>query len=156
MKNGFILVICIGLNLPAFTQENEAITSAGDFDKNGNGSISWTLGDLSIGTYSLQNITIAEGFQLGLSEDIITAIRKQSDLQILVYPNPTESHISIQVDTKEKLSYRLFDLTGRTMIEEFNTLPETAISLDNLQPGIYLLEVKNDISILKILKIIKK
>lgn len=58
----------------------EVIASAGDYFENGNGSLSWTLGELATETYSNGNITLTQGFQQSYMINL-----SGIDLDLLVY-----------------------------------------------------------------------
>ena len=69
---------------------------------------------------------------------------------LLVYPNPTsgEAIMAFQLPAEQQFSYRLFDISGRMIysqenmgIEGENVVP---LRLENLTPGIYLIDFQSD------------
>lgn len=65
---------------------------------------------------------------------------------LTIYPNPTQSEITISIDSKEKLeSFLLFDIYG-TLIKKgtFYDGSLEKINVNNLRKGTYLLEIQSD------------
>lgn len=65
-----------------------------------------------------------------------------------VYPNPTSSSVTIQLSTSENVKVSLFDIRGRSvynkMFTNSNTMFNQEITFDNLQQGLYLLNVETN------------
>ena len=71
----------------------------------------------------------------------------QNENAIRVYPNPTKGQLNIAINNYSgKLSIQVFDLNGRKVynqeVNDFNA--ESAINLNNLQTGMYLLKVNGE------------
>jgi hypothetical protein len=76
----------------------------------------------------------------------------QENKPIEMYPNPANEFVYIKVTDASYL--RLIDITGKQIYEQF--IPEglNTISLENIKPGVYIVEIasKNAISTLKLFK----
>nr|MBA3285207.1 T9SS type A sorting domain-containing protein [Nitrosopumilus sp.] len=67
--------------------------------------------------------------------------------EILVYPNPANETLNIiGLDLNNDNKILLFDLTGRKIFESIINLSQ--INLTNLDPGLYLYQIKNNSSII--------
>lgn len=157
IKHILILIaisICILNDIQA--QRNEMVSSGGDYFKNNMGSISWTLGELSIETSVLENNILTQGMQQPLLEIMVTSIIESLDNEIKAFPNPTDGLLYLKTTFSGGMSYQVFNLLGNDIDHGLITQSESLISLNNLDPGIYLIKVVEGQSVIKILRIIKK
>ena len=74
------------------------------------------------------------------------------------YPNPTTANLNLKITNYaiENLDYQLFDISGRIISQHKITSEETAISMENLAAGNYIVQVSDNGKTLKTFKIIKK
>ena len=86
--------------------------------------------------------SISEGIQHGI---VINKILTNSNIHVLVYPNPTNSNFNIDIPESfvgGELS--IIDLTGKIVIKERVTQSLTKrIDISNLNDGIYLIRMNN-------------
>jgi len=67
-----------------------------------------------------------------------------NDLQVSVFPNPANTHITIEGDFNEKLEYRIYSLLGEKVMDGFiDGSGSTDIDLTTLQPNPYILRIGN-------------
>jgi len=111
LKKGIVLVLFAIVISPLYAQRSEVIASGSDYFKTNTGSISWTLGELSIETYSSQNKILTQGFQQTFIKNAVTGITETVDLGIEVYPNPAEDRLYLRVLLMTGMSYTLLDLS---------------------------------------------
>jgi len=74
---------------------------------------------------------------------------------VIVYPNPVKEKITILApDNYGKFNIEITDLSGKTVYQKNNILPNNSIDLSNLSKGIYILNIKSANGILtkKIIK----
>ena len=121
----------------------EVVSSAGSYVETTSGSLSWTVGEPVIETITDGTNTLTQGFQQ--SKLTVTAINdlKVSGIELFVYPNPTNSFLSIEVKTDKQryLLLSLFDLNGRLILQKKMTENKQTIKMQNYKPGTYLLKV---------------
>jgi hypothetical protein len=162
MRRNVLIIITLffSVQLMAQSLKQEVIASAGGYNVNGNLTISWTLGETIIPTFTSQDGTLilTHGFQQNL---IITAINENLDtpVKVKIYPNPASSTVTIQFEAatdKEILLY-LLDTQGKLIktdrIEE-STL-EKNIDLEDLPSGVYYLRMLkgNLVNVYKVVKL---
>ena len=70
--------------------------------------------------------------------------------QLLIYPNPTSSFITIKHESNLPLSFRLYDVFGRTIQKFKSKHYETTLDLTKFNDSFYFLEI--DERIVKIAK----
>lgn len=124
------------------------------------GTSSYSVGQITYtsqsGTGGLVNLGVQQPYEIvTLGNDDFAAI----NLVISAYPNPTTDllYLVISNDKWNDLSYQLFDMNGRTLVNLKKIIAsETNVSMQELQRGIYFLAVNNENKTIKTFKIIKK
>ncbi len=125
-----------------------SITATATGGNGGPYSYVWSTGDtgqvlsnLPAGTYTL-TVTDAAGcvnsFIYGLFN---TGIENVAITEVVVYPNPVDDLLSVQLNINEPFSVRLLDLSGRLVLVYEGNDPEVNLDVTGLKPGIYLLQV---------------
>ncbi len=139
-------------------QAQQVIATGGDFNSNTSGSVSYTIGELAIATYSSGDIVLMEGFQPG-NISIPDAIDLTIvDFAINAYPNPVVAELKLQItNAQEKgLRYQIFDMNGKLLKQNRIQAEETTISFSNMTNASYILKISNASSDIKSFTIIKK
>jgi hypothetical protein len=156
-KLNIILIIVCLMQMHTKVMAQSVLSSAGMANKNENGSISWTLGEIAIETFETQNHYLTQGFQqpnlsvVGLEELLLLSYVIQA------FPNPTNDYVHLVVDKEniEKLNYLLYDTSGKLIINEKLTGEQTRINFQALSPGVYYIQVLDGPIRLKTFKILK-
>ncbi len=124
-------------------QAQEVLTTAGSYGETTSGSLSWTIGEPVIETITDGTNTLTQGFQQ--SKLTVTAINdfKVPGIELSVYPNPTNSFLSIEVKTDKQrdLLLSLFDLNGKLILQKKMTGNKQTIKMQNYKPATYILKV---------------
>jgi hypothetical protein len=153
----FLGVLALGL-VPAGLHAQESVLSAGG-DATGNGSFSYSVGQVFYETYFGTDASLAQGVQqayeisstIGITEyDAIT-------LESEIYPNPTKDFLTLDVKDFpfDELDYILYDVTGRALISREIDQSKTIIDMISFPEATYFLKVSDGKSIMKTFKIIK-
>jgi len=147
----------------------EVYPSSGNYYTGTNATLSWTLGESVIETFSGTNAILTQGFQQSLYT--ITSIEETPDnnYQISVYPNPATDLININVYPvksplfngvqsveKSSLKVELIDLQGKRLYYQNINSNNNTVDLKQFPGSIYFLKVyTNDNKLLKSYKITK-
>lgn len=122
------------------------IASAGSYAEADNISLSWTLGEIAVTTMSQGDIVLTQGFQQGYANG--TSIDENPlDWQIIAYPNPVRTNLSIQFDVLEPTIFwvELQDVTGRILQQKQykEILPGDVVSIemDPYKQGVYFFRI---------------
>jgi len=157
-----IIILLFSVSVLAQTTKQEVIASAGGYNTSSDNalSISWTLGETIIPTFTSQDGTLilTHGFQQKL---IITGIDENIDapVKVTIYPNPASETVKIKFETatdKEILLY-LLDAQGKLVktdrIDEAST--EKEINMEDLPAGLYYLRLMKgtQINVYKVVKL---
>ncbi len=87
----------------------------------------------------IQNITISQ---------LNTEIPANNDANLLIYPNPTNATLNIQLGNDLTInSLKIYDIFGKLIIEETQNFNQ--INVENFTTGVYIIEVVSDEKIYK-------
>ena len=148
------------LLLGAFqAQAQEAVATAGGDASGTNGNVSYTVGQVVYTTNTGTTGSVAQGVQQPFEiQTVLGAENFNINLQLAVYPNPTTNWLQLEVRNTDfaNLSYQLFDLNGKMILNEKITAETSSIQMERLPAAIFLLKVVNNNKEVKTFKIIKK
>jgi spore coat protein U-like protein len=124
-----------------------------------NGSVSYSIGQLDYVTVTGSTGTVTQGIQQPY-EIFVVGVEENQDvsLEVSAYPNPTASMLNLKVrnlDT-DVLSYKVYDQNGRLLLHNKLVGDVTAVPMQELPSGSYILKVFNKKTEIKTFKIIKK
>lgn len=82
---------------------------------------------------------------------------KAITLSVTAFPNPTTNYFTLSINEFDisDLSYQLFDLSGKLLIDCEIRSNRTIISVDNFVPATYLLKVMQNNKEVKTFKVLK-
>ena len=148
------------LLLGAFqAQAQEAVATAGGDASGTNGNVSYTVGQVVYTTNTGTTGSVAQGVQQPFEiQTVLGAENFNINLQLAVYPNPTTNWLQLEVRNTDfaNLSYQLFDLNGKMILNEKITAETSSIQMERLPAAIFLLKVVSNNKEVKTFKIIKK
>ena len=140
----------------------DAIITSGSNATGSSGNVAYSIGQVFYTYVGVQSVyNLAQGIQ---HQESVEASIKPEDIevmpQIFIFPNPTVDFVNINMKgfetEKGNLTFNLFDLQGRVIMQNKIKQSETQISLSQLRTSIYILQIYVDKKVLKTFKIIKK
>ncbi len=148
----FVLLGLGGLH----AQENTVAT--GSEATGSGGSSSYTVGQVVYTTDTGTNGSVAQGVQQPY--EISTSVGMevtQINLELVAYPNPTNNRLTFNIGNynNEKLTYQLYDMQGKLLDSKQVVNSSTTIGMQDLPVSTYLLNVLDNNSLLKTLRIVK-
>lgn len=133
----------------------EATSSAGESFTNANHQVDFTLGELSVETYSAGNFSFSEGLHQG-KFSMVTALEDEGQtLAVSVFPNPTIDMLSVD-GLGEAVSVQVFDVSGNLMLEAPLNAHQIQMDVSSLKEGAYTIYVRSKENQLFTSKIFKK
>jgi hypothetical protein len=72
--------------------------------------------------------------------EFINSVFGENTLPIEIFPNPVTSQLNIE-GLETEADFRLYDLTGRVVVDQKMYFGSNKVALDNIQSGIYFVEV---------------
>lgn len=138
----YLLILLIALCATSLRAQ-EVVSTAGSYGETTSGSLSWTIGEPVIETITDGTNTLTQGFQQ--SKLTVTTINdlKLPGIELSVYPNPTNSFLSIEAKTDKQryLLLSLFDINGRLILQKKMTGNKQTIKMQNYKSGTYILKI---------------
>jgi len=119
----------------------ELISADGNFTVNTQGSLSWTIGEVITETQVASGNQLTQGFQQNY-EDFLNVEQLLQSSEILLYPNPFSTSITIQNSSQfEDIHLTIFDTQQKIILErkiEFSLIcQKTTFDLSYLPAGMY-------------------
>ena len=160
MKKTNVLVFAFCMLIYATAAKAQiAVPAAGGNASGKGGTQSYSVGQVVYTTDNGANGIISKGVQQPFEISVVTGIKIFSDisLECVVNPNPVTDFVKLKIEKyeDENLSYQLFDINGRLLLNNKIEGAETNIQMENLLPGTYFLKVTDKNKETKIFKIIK-
>jgi len=96
------------------------------------------------GTYKVE---ITSGTCTEFSDDIIFAtlsVEAFEEGEISIFPNPVKTIINLETNLNEKLTLKLFDVSGKVILNTSSDKKNTSIDVSELSSGIYFLKVNTE------------
>jgi hypothetical protein len=153
----YLIFTLFCLNIVAI-QAQESINSSGGNASSGDGSSSYSIGQVTYTSGDGNDGIINQGVQItyeiaSLGVDNFPNIT----LQMVLYPNPTDSFVFLKIENYEFqiLHSYIYDLNGKLLSNQKINSPKTIIDMNNLPASVYFLNVVDNDNILKVFKIIK-
>ena len=147
-RTGIILCVVLGISGSADRiAAQQVISTAGEsFTSPSFGTISWTIGELLINTYSSGEIVLTEGIQQ--SNLLVTAISipESAPFHLNVFPNPVTDFIHIQGDFSENESYsiRVVSSDGILVLKKEIISESQSLDFTHFMPGNYILIISDE------------
>ncbi len=132
----------------------EVVSTQGESYSNSNGSINFTIGEVSIDTGTDGTNDITQGFHqtnwsfLGL-EDHVTSFNAS------IFPNPTSEVLILKISAFNNVHYYLYDAQGKLVLNDIISAEETLIQVGQFAPGNYTLKLNKENQHLKTFKLAK-
>lgn len=155
----FVIKLAVSQSISPFV-----IANAGDYFSDGTYTLSWTLGEVAIETYTAGNNILTQGFQQP-DYDYITIITEDEteNLHVSLYPNPVNQNLFIEysTDNETDIIIELTDLLGKSVLPPVQlcsseTKNRYVLNLEGKKSNIYLLRIiSKDLTIYKTYRITK-
>ncbi|MCB9033297.1 MAG: T9SS type A sorting domain-containing protein [Chitinophagales bacterium] len=145
MKNILFIIIFL-FTIKAYTQE--VIATTGNHYSNTNYSMSFTIGEPIITTYTTSNIIMTQGFHQTKLTDIASFIKNfYSDATISVFPNPAVNSVQINLKSDKLIQYKtnVYDISGKLIYQTaLLNATQQQIEVSHWSVGTYIIQVVDD------------
>lgn len=151
-----LLLLLLSLSVAG---QRQVVSTAGEFNRNSDGSLSWTLGELTISTWSSSETMLTQGFQ---QSNLVVSTRIEpaagSVFRAIAYPNPVRDRMSVEVDnwSKTTLYLELYDMNGRLLHKQQVQSNPSRLDFGGHPAGEYILQLKKAGKLIQSFKIIKR
>ena len=158
MKTVIFLILPLFIIFQVNVNAQEVVATGGDHFSNSYGSLSYTLGETVIETFSKPEYTLTQGFQQSLLIEPISDSTGKSSIVVVANPNPATHLVRVNVENAGtgNLTYVLSSSGGEQLFTGQFEPPETEIPVESLPPSIYILKIYSGDEEVKSFKIIKQ
>lgn len=149
-----LLLLCFGVNV-LFGQE--AVVPAGGNATGSGGTVSFSTGQVFYLFLPGASGSLSQGVQQAYEIYTVGIVEAGLPFSLSVFPNPTSNRLTLLVKdfNNEKLQFQLYGLSGKLLLSDGVSGPQTLIEMGAFPPGIYLLNVILDNRNVQSFKIIK-
>jgi hypothetical protein len=157
-KKVFVSLILLSGLVQTGLQAQNATTTTGGNARGAGGTVSYSVGQTFYTTHNGTTGTVAQGVQQPYEISVISGINDGAiTLDCTVYPNPTTDYLRLKIadNATLNLTYQIFDINGKQLLNKKVEGSETTISMQGLVPGSYFLKVTDNKQEIKTFKIIK-
>ncbi len=148
-----LIVLCAS---NVFAQE--VVGSAGNSHQVGDMTISWTLGEMVIESFFLDDLILTQGMHQPVL--IVTSVEDciACSYEFALYPNPAAEYVLLEFNNAEvaAFNYRLINASGHIL--DFGNIDQSLqrINLSDYKNGYYILSIYEKNKLVKTFNIIKK
>ena len=110
-------------------------------------------------TYITGGYTHTRIYEVGIAGAITSGVDDQEVTSLKIYPNPTSDYCSFTIPeniTSEKLSYAIFDMYGKLIIQNKITENQVVVDLTTTAAGVYMIQILDGTTPISQNKIIRK
>ncbi len=133
-----------------------AVPATGGDASGTGGSASYTVGQVVYTTATGSAGSVSQGVQQPYEVSITVGVEKKT-ISLSAFPNPIKDQLNLSIIgfTNQQYLYQMFDASGKLVKSEKISSSTTSISAQQLTPGVYLLSVLDNNSIIKTFRIVK-
>ena len=107
------------------------------------GAIGFSIDDLGYIGIGINSVGVLTDFWA--FDPVITSIdKKEKDINISVYPNPTTNFVNIVSSKPLQANMQISDIGGRILISQLLTEEKTLVDITNFCPGVYSLKISGN------------
>lgn len=152
-------VLLLGLGMTGLQAQTAVPASGGNASGSG-GTASYSVGQMVYTTNtSVSNGSVAQGVQQLYEVSVVSGLEEAQGINLTVsaYPNPTTDYLTFSTDNSDvsKLSYQLFDMSGKLLETKKLEDYQTTIVMSDLVPAAYFVKITEDNKVVKTFKIVK-
>lgn len=143
----FITALCVCAVSIAQTLSPTVVASSGGYFTSASGSLSTTIGETMVQTFSTPGNILTQGFQQPEDFAVSIAENNPSSGDVMIYPNPTNGqfYLSFVSDKEKESDIKLFNVIGQVVLTKCISIAKglntVKFDLSNYSQGIYMLEL---------------
>ena len=136
--------------------QSDIVPTGGTATGNG-GTVTYTVGQIAVQTYSNGTFTISEGVQQPYEIQTIGIDNYPGiTLNAMVYPNPTVGNVQLTINNEQlEGEVKVFDMNGKFLFSKRIERQNIEIPMSDLAAGTYFVNVLDGTQVLKTFKVVK-
>lgn len=160
-KSRPIALLAAGMLWAGLAQAQESVNASGGDATGSGGTVAYSIGQLVYTSNTGSTGILDQGVQHAYEIFTVGINETALNISVAVFPNPTSENLSLHISdyNNEKLSYQLFDMQGKLLVNEQILAQQTQIDMNSLPPATYFVNIvnqeNNKVQSFKIIKIQK-
>lgn len=156
MRKFFILMF-LSAGLSAQSVSKQVIAPLGGTISNGNIQLSYTAGEVVVGSMTAEDgsFQLGNGYYPSLNLETLSIDSPTTNLLVKVYPNPTKELIFITHPSSTSFKVFISDITGKVLLQK-EVGKQEPINIERYPTGTYLINVTTEDKKTNSYKIIKQ
>ena len=156
MRKLFILMF-LSAGLSAQSVSKQVIAPLGGTISNGNIQLSYTAGEVVVGSMTAEDgsFQLGNGYYPSLNLETLSIDSPTTNLLVKVYPNPTKELIFITHPSSTSFKVFISDITGKVLLQK-EVGKQEPINIERYPTGTYLINVTTEDKKTNSYKIIKQ
>jgi hypothetical protein len=145
MKKNILITSFFSMITIAVSAQSNVLTSGGDIS-NGNGSVSYSIGQIDYSSIENNNGSVYQGVQQPFEIFTVNVLNEEfNSIEISTFPNPTNQYLNIKIDEylNEQLNYQLYDFNGKLLEDKRIESNLTTLTMDSYSQATYFLKIIN-------------
>ena len=141
MRKLFILMF-LSAGLSAQSISKQVIAPLGGTVSNGNNQLSYTAGEIVIGSMTAEDgsFQLGNGYYPSLNLEVLSIDSPTTNLLVKIYPNPTKEAIYITHPTEQFFEVRITDVSGKQILQTAHQIQQP-LNVQRLTTGTYFITV---------------
>ncbi|KAB1065679.1 T9SS type A sorting domain-containing protein [Salibacter halophilus] len=144
-KNKFKLIVTTvtGLLWVGLVHSQESVNVSGGNASGVGGSVAYSLGQVVFTTNVDTTGSVSQGVQQTYNINEVGVQETELNISLSVFPNPTDDKLILKINkyNNNKLSYQLYDMKGRLLMNDQIRTQRTQINTTSLPPALYFMNV---------------
>ena len=142
MRYSLAVFLFVGFLGFSQTISKQVIGPGGQTFENGTYKLSYTTGEVTVGSMTSENsnIQLGNGYYPSLNLSTLNTESPELQLQVKVFPNPTKEVIYITHPTEQFFEVRISDVSGKQILQIAHQ-KQQPLSVQTLSTGTYLVTV---------------
>ena len=156
MKKLYSFLSLMMLSVMILSAQSDVVPVGGTATGSG-GTVTYTVGQIAVQTYSNGTFTISEGVQQPYEIQTIGIDNYPGiTLNALLYPNPTLGNVQLTMNNEQlEGEVKVFDMNGKFLFSKRIERQNTEIPMSDLAAGTYFVNVLDGTQVLKTFKVVK-
>jgi Zn-dependent metalloprotease len=131
----------IPVEASTYILDRKVLSSAGNTQNSNSVILTWTLGEAFVGNMNTSSAKLTNGFHPLITSQTLDIQDALISFSIVVAPNPATDFVNIYHIQKHDLDVKLYDITGKFVLEKRLGLEDTKIEVSSLTQGVYIIYV---------------
>ena len=152
MKKRILVLFSLFATISVSAQE--VVSTQGNSYSNAIGNIDFTIGEVIINTGTDGTNDLTQGFHQ-TNWNFLGVDDFAPNYEAIIFPNPTGEILNIKSSEFDNITYTLYDVKGKLVMQGMLSAEQTSIQIIHLAPGGYSLTLNNETQNLKTFKLVK-